>query len=423
MTVTPLRLVSLNILVLVLFSALRAFMPLSFEEEVARGLRGRRLDGDPGGEVGRAPASGRVVVRPVVLAASLAPLAAPRPEVAPEEVLVEVPVYSTELEDGEIPSAAAEESVEEGEEEPAGIEVAAVEPVAEPEPEPVSQVELAGEVPEPAGAAEARGLEPVAETLEVAEAPDLAETPSLDPAPETLEVAEAPVEAEEAVEIATAPEEESEATRASFEEEAPRPAPPGETPSPEETTRETTGPTTLERYSQAVQGARRAIRSRDWQGALEVLAEGLSLEDLVGEQRAWLLYLRAKAERRLGREELAMRLYSEAIDYDPPGAHYKNSLAWMLATSRKSQLRDVSRAVSLAEEAVEEGGRRAQYLDTLARAYFEAGRLGEAVQVQMQAVARDPAKRSYKNRLDWYREEAGGPALSRSELAAASGAE
>jgi tetratricopeptide (TPR) repeat protein len=167
-----------------------------------------------------------------------------------------------------------------------------------------------------------------------------------------------------------------------------------------------TGPSTVERYSQVVKDARLTMRARNWTATIDVLSRGLELEDLVGEQRAWLLYLRAKAERRLGHTQEAVKLYSEAIDFDPPGTHYKNSLAWVLATVRKPGLRDVPRAVRLAEEAVQEGGGRAQYLDTLARAYFEAGRVGDAVLAQEKAVAKAP-REAYRNRLNWYLEEAG----------------
>lgn len=163
--------------------------------------------------------------------------------------------------------------------------------------------------------------------------------------------------------------------------------------------------TTVERYRRIVRAASAKLRKRDHRAAVKLLDQVLGLEDVVGEQRAWALYLKARALRRLGKLKPALRLYAEAIDHDPPGTRYKNSLAWVLATAKTRSTRDAEAAVSLAEEVVAEGGATGQYLDTLARAYFSAGRLADAVRTQQRAVDRWPGNDGVRNRLAWYQQE------------------
>ena len=62
-------------------------------------------------------------------------------------------------------------------------------------------------------------------------------------------------------------------------------------------------------------------------------------------------------------------------------------LAWVLATSPVDKLRDGKRAVELAKQAVElTGGKQAEFHDTLAAAYAEAGQFDEAVRSQERAL-------------------------------------
>ncbi len=164
--------------------------------------------------------------------------------------------------------------------------------------------------------------------------------------------------------------------------------------------------TTMEVYRAAVRAADAEIDAGRPRAARTRLLEVLALEDVVGEARAYALFLLAKAERRLGEERAAAAHYAEAIDHHPPGTASKNSLAWVLATSRDPVVRDPERAVTLAREALAEAGESAQFLDTLARALLEAGRAQEAVSVQERAVARAPGRTRLAERLAWYREAA-----------------
>jgi len=69
-------------------------------------------------------------------------------------------------------------------------------------------------------------------------------------------------------------------------------------------------------------------------------------------------------------------------------AEAQNGLAWLLATSKNSALRDGPNAVVFAEKAVAATNRKkADYLDTLAAAYAEAGQFEKAVNTEQEAIA------------------------------------
>lgn len=106
---------------------------------------------------------------------------------------------------------------------------------------------------------------------------------------------------------------------------------------------------------------------------------------------------------------------TRALEVNPYYSVGANQLAWMLATCPDSRYRDGKKAVALAEKVV---GRfpEANFLDTLAAAYAEAGNMEAAVQVQRSAVGRlrnEVAVRereSFKKRLKEYGQaDAGGP--------------
>ncbi len=80
-----------------------------------------------------------------------------------------------------------------------------------------------------------------------------------------------------------------------------------------------------------------------------------------------------------------------------------NSLAWILATSENSAIRDGSNAVVYAEKAVAAtNGKNPAALDTLAAAYAEARQFGKAVSTEQEAVAllqTEAEKNDYRTRL------------------------
>ena len=100
------------------------------------------------------------------------------------------------------------------------------------------------------------------------------------------------------------------------------------------------------------------------------------------------------ARRRRGNLRFREERYREAAqDYEqglklaPDDADLHNQLAWLLATAPEASLRDGKRAVALAQRAVDltDTG-NAMYIDTLAAALAEAGRMGQAVTAQETAL-------------------------------------
>jgi len=88
----------------------------------------------------------------------------------------------------------------------------------------------------------------------------------------------------------------------------------------------------------------------------------------------------------------SVREYDEAVRLKSPWPEVENNLAWILATSRDASIRNGKKAVRLAKSAATEfaAPKRPGALDTLAAAYAEAGRFGDAVQT---------ASRAYKGAL------------------------
>ncbi len=83
-----------------------------------------------------------------------------------------------------------------------------------------------------------------------------------------------------------------------------------------------------------------------------------------------------------------------------------NYIAWLLATSPDSAVRDGSSAVKFAEQAVATTERKnLNYLDTLAAAYAEVGEFAKAISVQHEAIAlshNEKMKKDLESRLELY---------------------
>lgn len=83
----------------------------------------------------------------------------------------------------------------------------------------------------------------------------------------------------------------------------------------------------------------------------------------------------------------------EAARQAPQWVDPLNNLAWALATAPEPELRDGPRALKLATRAVELAGtNNVMVPDTLAAAYAEAGRFGEAVSTARSAQAAGAAQ-------------------------------
>jgi predicted Zn-dependent protease len=90
----------------------------------------------------------------------------------------------------------------------------------------------------------------------------------------------------------------------------------------------------------------------------------------------------------------AKRAYETALQLDRNQPEALNNLAWMLLTCPAPDLRDLPRALALAEEAVRQSP-APHIWDTLAEAYLANGRLADARQAALKALALADDNRDY----------------------------
>jgi Zn-dependent protease with chaperone function len=93
-------------------------------------------------------------------------------------------------------------------------------------------------------------------------------------------------------------------------------------------------------------------------------------------------------------EDRALAAYEKAFSLDPTNPEVMNNFAWLLLTSENLSLRDPGKALTLARGAAILQP-RGYVLDTLATAYWANGFLEEAVRLEKQAIAEDPANARY----------------------------
>jgi protein O-mannosyl-transferase len=90
---------------------------------------------------------------------------------------------------------------------------------------------------------------------------------------------------------------------------------------------------------------------------------------------------------RLGKNELAITNLVKGIELDPNSTDNLNNLAWVLATTEDTKLRNPTDAVKYAQRACELSGyEQPSLLDTLAVAYAAAGNFPEAVKTAEKAI-------------------------------------
>ena len=98
-------------------------------------------------------------------------------------------------------------------------------------------------------------------------------------------------------------------------------------------------------------------------------------------------YSLGKAFAQQGRVEEAVKYYRQALRLNPNWPEVLNSLAWVHATNENTELRNGPVAVQLALRACElTGYKNANFLDTLAAAYAEAGSFRKAVRTAEMAL-------------------------------------
>ena len=102
-----------------------------------------------------------------------------------------------------------------------------------------------------------------------------------------------------------------------------------------------------------------------------------------------------------GREREALESYEIGLIADPEDHFILNGAAWLYVTANDQQLRDPPKAVQYAEKAVQaiKGPARPNYLDTLARAYYENNELEKAVAAIQEAITLAPRNKGYQEQL------------------------
>jgi Flp pilus assembly protein TadD len=95
----------------------------------------------------------------------------------------------------------------------------------------------------------------------------------------------------------------------------------------------------------------------------------------------------ADAFLRAGLQKDAIAEYEYAARISTQDPLPRNNLAWLLATSSNSSIRDGNRAVEIADEAVRlSRAKDPNYLRTLAAAFAESGRFSEAEETARRAL-------------------------------------
>ncbi len=93
-----------------------------------------------------------------------------------------------------------------------------------------------------------------------------------------------------------------------------------------------------------------------------------------------------------GERDKMMAMYEKALALSPAGAH--NEIAWLMATSKHPHILDPEKAMEHAGTAIELDP-RPWYIDTLAEAYYAAGKYGPAIAIIKEAIAKEPDDLQY----------------------------
>ena len=118
-------------------------------------------------------------------------------------------------------------------------------------------------------------------------------------------------------------------------------------------------------------------------GAIDTLREGLEARP----DHATMHGVLANALVMKGMPAEAVEHFREASRLEPEDAGHLNGLAWILATSPVSRVRDAAEAVEVAERAAEiTVYTNVTVLDTLAAAYASARRFDDAIRITVQAL-------------------------------------
>ncbi|WP_437224389.1 tetratricopeptide repeat protein [Planctomicrobium sp. SH661] len=126
-------------------------------------------------------------------------------------------------------------------------------------------------------------------------------------------------------------------------------------------------------------------------------------------KRADALANRGYARKNLGQLQEALKDYEAAVELAPDSSAIGNDLAWMLATTPDSELRNPSRAVEIAEKVCQKTkNENGEYLDTLAAAYASQERFPAAIEtarLALTVMGDNPGKAKTQERLELYQKQ------------------
>ncbi len=144
----------------------------------------------------------------------------------------------------------------------------------------------------------------------------------------------------------------------------------------------------------------------DYQTALDLIqARSPSGDDPI---LPYVYYNRATAYQRAKKYALAVADCEKTLEIDGDYPDVKNHLAWLLATCPDANVRNVKRAVELAEQELRRAPDHPAVLDTVAACYAAAGNFDQAVAIQKEAMALLPAEvaqHAFGERLELYRNQ------------------
>ncbi|RPI75701.1 MAG: hypothetical protein EHM45_14590 [Desulfobacteraceae bacterium] len=101
----------------------------------------------------------------------------------------------------------------------------------------------------------------------------------------------------------------------------------------------------------------------------------------------------------------AIKFYEKILKLDPDEPKALNDLAWLLLKTTDPEMRNPQRALDLVKKAVTIE-KNAEFLDTLAEAYYANGFKNEAIQAAKEALAMATGKRDfYEKQLERFKEE------------------
>jgi tetratricopeptide (TPR) repeat protein len=112
-----------------------------------------------------------------------------------------------------------------------------------------------------------------------------------------------------------------------------------------------------------------------------------------------------------GKTAEAIIQFEEALSLEPGSVQCMNDLAWLLATTSKTELCDPNRAIMLSEKACElTNYKKPELLDTLAAGYAAGGNYSKAVETAEKALelckpSQEKLKKEIILRLDLYKKK------------------